>query len=235
MTAGLGTVINVAAIAGGTALGLLVGKRLPERLRVTILQGVGLLVVAIGLGSVLESHNVVFPLIAVVAGTVVGELLRIEDRLEGIGRRLRDRFERERADGEEPSTFVEAFVAASLLFCVGPLAILGSIEDGLSGEIGLLSVKSALDGLVSLIFAATLGWGVVFSTVPVAIYQGVLTLAATGAESVLTERMITELSATGGVMIMAIGVRLLDLKLVRVGSMLPGLVLAPVLVSLFAR
>ena len=243
---GLGTVINVIAIVVGTVTGLLIGPRLPDRMRETILHAVGLVVVAIGLSQVVASDNIVFPLVAVVAGTIVGELLRIEDRLESIGVRLRKRFERARAEGvgvggpppehgEEPSTFVEGFVTASLLFCVGPLAILGSIQDGLTGELELLVVKSALDGLVSVIFAATLGWGVAFSVLPVLVYQGALTVLAGGADSVLDDRMILEMTAAGGVMIMGIGLRLLEIKQVRVGSMLPALVIAPVLVSLFAR
>jgi uncharacterized protein len=231
---GAGTIINVATIVAGTVIGLIVGKRLPDRLRVTILQGVGLIVIALGLGQVITTDNIVFPLVAIVGGTVVGELLRVEERLEAIGERLRRRFERDRERGA-PSTFVEGFVAASLLFVVGPMAILGSIQDGLNGDIGLLAVKSSLDGLVSVVFAATLGWGVGFSALPVLVYQGAMTLLAGTADSVLSERMILEMSATGGVMIMGIGLRLLDLAVVRVGSMLPGLLLAPLLVSLFAR
>jgi uncharacterized protein len=276
---GLGTVINVIAIVAGTVAGLLVGPRLPDRMRETILHAVGLVVVAIGLSQVIASDNIVFPLVAVVMGTILGELLRIEDRLESIGVRLRKRFERAPGEGggvggpppthregvggppptyregvggpppthregvggppptdrEEPSTFVEGFVAASLLFCVGPLAILGAIQDGLTGELELLVVKSALDGLVSVIFAATLGWGVGFSVLPVLIYQGAITLLAGGADSVLDDRMVLEMTAAGGVMIMGIGLRLLEIRQVRVGSMLPALVIAPVLVSLFAR
>ena len=233
---GLGTLINVGTIVAGTASGLLAGRRIPERMRVTVLQGVGLIVVALGLGEVIASDNIVFPLVAVVAGTVVGELLRIEDRLEAVGERLRRKVERPRPfERERASTFVDGFVSASLLFCVGPLAILGSIEDGLRGDIDLLVVKSALDGLVAVIFAATMGWGVGFSAVAVLVYQGALTLLAGTADSLLTERMVLEMSATGGVMIMAIGVRLLEVLKIRVGSMLPGLLIAPLLVSLFAR
>ena len=231
---GLGTVINVATIVAGTGAGLLVGRRIPERIRVTVLQGVGLITLALGLGQVVRTDNIVFPLVSVVAGTVIGELLRLEDRLESLGDRLRRRFERKAAHDGEPSTFVEGFVASSLLFCVGPLAILGSIQDGLEGDVGLLAVKSSLDGLVSVVFAATLGWGVGFSVLPVVVYQGALTLAAGTADTILTNRMILEMTATGGVMIMGIALRLLELKPVRVGSMLPGLVLAPLLVSGFA-
>jgi hypothetical protein len=244
---GLGTAINAATIVAGTGAGLLVGGRIPERARTTVLQSVGLITLALGVSQAIRSDNIVFPLVAIVIGGLVGEALRIEDRLESLGDRIRRRVERdvdpefEGADvgtevGPIPkNTFVEGFVAASLLFCVGPLAILGSIADGLEGDVGLLVVKSALDGLVSVIFAATLGWGVGFSVLPVVVYQGLLTLLAGSADAVLTDRMILEGTATGGIMVMGIALRLLDVKQVRVGSLLPGLVLAPALVAVFAR
>ncbi len=240
---GLGTAINVATIVAGTGVGLAVGGRLPERAKTTVLQSVGLIVLALGVGQAIRTDNIVFPLVAIVAGGLLGEALRIEDRLESLGERIRRRVERRSKSAlhladdapEAPNTFVEGFVAASLLFCVGPLAILGSIQDGLEGDVGLLVVKSALDGLVSVIFAATLGWGVGFSIVPVLVYQGLLTLAAGSADAILSERMVLEGTATGGIMVMGIAMRLLDLKSIRVGSLLPALVLAPVLVALFAR
>ncbi|MGH9223482.1 MAG: DUF554 domain-containing protein [Acidimicrobiales bacterium] len=232
---GIGTVVNVLTVLAGTAIGLLAGTRLPERLRTTVLSGVGLMTIVIGVQSATDSHNIVFPLVALVAGAVIGELLQIEERLEGLGGRIRRRFES--SETEKRSTFTEGFVAASLLFCVGPLTIVGSIRDGLGGpdHAQLLFVKSALDGLVAVIFASTLGWGVGFSVLTIAVVQGGLTLGAGAADRFLTERMIDEMTATGGVMILGIGVRLLDLKKVRVGSFLPALVLAPVLVALFAR
>ncbi|MDQ3978119.1 MAG: DUF554 domain-containing protein [Actinomycetota bacterium] len=242
---GIGTVVNVLTVLFGTALGLTVGSRLPERLRSTVLSGVGLLTLVIGMQEAFETHNVVFPLVALIAGGAVGELLGIEERLERLGERLRRRFERgpalepalEHVDEALASGFVEGFVAASLLFCVGPLTILGSIQDGLGGpdHAQLLFVKSALDGLVSIVFAATLGWGVGFSALTIVAVQGSLTLAASAADAVLTVRMIDEMTATGGVMILGIGLRLLELRRVRVASFLPALVLAPVLVGLFAR
>lgn len=261
---GLGTAINAATIVAGTGAGLLVGGRIPERARTTVLQSVGLITLALGVGQAIRTDNIVFPLVAIVIGGLLGEALRIEDRLESLGDRIRRRVERDVGpvdpdaegtpagfprDGQsvsdrpslessaepEKNTFVEGFVAASLLFCVGPLAILGSISDGLEGDVGLLVVKSALDGLVSVIFAATLGWGVGFSVLPVVLYQGLLTLLAGTADSVLSDRMILEGTATGGIMVMGIALRLLDLKQVRVGSLLPGLVLAPALVAVFAR
>jgi uncharacterized membrane protein YqgA involved in biofilm formation len=232
---GIGTVVNILTVLVGTALGLLAGTRLPERLRTTVLSGVGLMTIVIGVQSATDSHNVVFPLVALIAGGIIGELAQLEERLEGVGDRIRRRFE-SRNEGK-PSTFTEGFVAASLLFCVGPLTILGSIQDGLGGpdHAQLLFVKSALDGLVAVIFASTLGWGVGFSVLTIAVVQGGLTLGAGAADRFLTERMIDEMTATGGVMILGIGVRLLELKKVRVGSFLPALVVAPVLVALFAR
>ena len=201
-----------------------------------MLQGVGLVVIADGVGEATKSHNVVFPLVAIVVGGLIGELLRLEERLESLGERIRRRVERDvdPASGQK-TTFVEGFVAASLIYCVGPLAILGSIQDGLRGDISLLVVKSSLDGLVSIVFAATLGWGVGFSAIAVAAYQGVLTLLAGGAQSVLSDRMVLEMTATGGIMVMGIGVRLLEIRAVRVGSLLPALAVAPALVALFAR
>lgn len=260
--AGLGTAINVGTIVAGTAIGLVAGGRIPERTRTTVLQAVGLVVVALGVGEAVKTHNLVFPLVAIVAGAVIGEAIRLEDRLESLGERIRRRVEGGRIDtpaGDDAevevdveveggagaidagrtrrgtTSFVEGFVAASLLFCVGPLAILGSIRDGLTGDVQVLAVKAALDGLVSVIFAATLGWGVGFAAIPVLVYQGVLTIAAGAADRVLDQRMIIEMTATGGIMVMGIGLRLLELRQVRVGSLLPALLIAPALVALFAR
>jgi uncharacterized protein len=226
---GLGTIVNVATVLAGTVIGLVAGRFVPERVRVTVLDALGLLTILIGVSNGLESHNFVFPVVALLLGGIVGELLRIEDRLAGIGERLRARVK-----GDEHS-FVEGFVAASLLFCVGPLTVLGSISDGLGEGSQELIVKAALDGMVAVVFASTLGIGVGFSALTVLVVQGLLTLGAGWADAVLTERMIDEMSATGGIMLMGIGVRLLELKAVRVASLLPGLVVAPVLVSLFAR
>jgi uncharacterized membrane protein YqgA involved in biofilm formation len=234
---GLGTLVNVITVVAGTAIGLLGGHRIPERMRVTALQAAGLIVVVLGLGDALKSRNIVFPLVALVLGAIVGEAVRVEERLESIGERLRPRaMAVTRAAGAaDKASFVEGFVAASLLFCVGPLTILGSISDGLGHGAQELIVKAALDGLVAVVFASTLGIGVGFSALTILVVQGGLTLAAGWADNVLTERMITELTATGGVILVGIGLRLLDIKRIRVGSYLPALVLAPVLVSLFAR
>jgi uncharacterized membrane protein YqgA involved in biofilm formation len=234
---GIGTIVNVVTILAGTAAGVMVGARLPERLRTTVLQAVGLVTVVIGVQEALGTRNVVFPLVALILGAVIGEALRIEERLEGVGRAVRARFVGEEHDSTGSSRFVEGFVAASLLFCVGPLTILGSIRDGLGGpgHAQILLVKAALDGVVSIAFASTLGWGVACSALTVVVVQGTLTLAAGAADRLLTARMVVEMTATGGILVIAIGLRLLDVKKVAVASLLPALVLAPLGVALFAR
>ncbi|HEX3621481.1 MAG TPA: DUF554 domain-containing protein [Acidimicrobiales bacterium] len=244
---GIGTIVNVLTILAGTATGVALGGRLTERLRSTVLQAVGLVTVVIGVQEALGTRNVVFPLVALVLGAGIGEAARIEDRLEAVGGAVRAWFRRgaaaddiqDRHDRHDrhDRRFAEGFVAASLLFCVGPLTILGSIRDGLGGpdHAQLLLVKAALDGVVSVAFAATLGWGVAASVLTVVVVQGGLTLAAGAADRVLTDRMVTELTATGGILVVGIGLRLLDVKKVPVASLLPALVLAPLGVALFAR
>ncbi|HEX3539559.1 MAG TPA: DUF554 domain-containing protein [Acidimicrobiales bacterium] len=227
---GLGTVVNVAAILAGSAIGLLVGHRFPDRVRETAFQGVGLIVLILGVQQALETRNFAFPLAAVVVGGVVGELLAIEGRLEALGERLRRRLSHDAGAG-----FVDGFVSATLIFCVGPLSILGSISDGLGNGAQLLFIKAALDGTVAVVLASTLGIGVALSAASVLIVQGALTLAAGGLHALLSGRMIVETTATGGILIVAIGLRLLEIKRLRVGNFLPALVIAPVAVALFAR
>lgn len=225
--------MNVATVVSGTFIGLLAGARLPERLRTTTLQGVGLAVIALGILNATETRNLTFPLAAVVVGGVVGELARIEDGLERLAGSLRRRLGV--SEGPEGHGFVEGFVSASLIFCVGPLTILGSLSDGLGQGIEQLVVKSALDGTVAVVLASTLGIGVGLSALSVLVVQGGITLAAAQLADVLDTRMIDELTATGGIIMLGIAVRLLDLKAVRLASFLPALVLAPIFVALFAR
>jgi uncharacterized protein len=252
---GIGTVVNVATVVAGTGVGVLLHGRLPERVRTTVLDGIGILVVALGVSSFLETRNAVFPVIAIVAGGILGELAGIEDRLEAIGERLRRRVEGDadppvrsyvERDADEVEvdhvvepvdgrSFVDGFVVASLTFSVGAMMVVGSLQDGISGDSELLIVKSVLDGLVSVVFAAVFGWGVGFSALSIAVVQGSFTvLGVAVGESLLDARMVAELEATGGIMIAGIGLRLLELREVKVGSYLPALVVAPVLVALFA-
>lgn len=255
---GLGTLVNVITVLVGTGVGVGLRGRIPDRVRTTVLDGLGLIVLGVGVASFLETRNAVFPVVAIVLGGVIGELAGIEERLESLGERLRRLVEGPGAaravasyverDPDEVTvdqapvggassdrSFVDGFVVASLTFCVGALMIVGSVQEGISGDSELLIVKAALDGLVAVVFAAVYGWGVGFSALSVGVLQGSFTLlGATAGASLLDDRMVAELEATGGVMVLGIGLRLLDIKKVKVGSFLPALLLAPVLVALFA-
>lgn len=226
-----GTLLNVVAVLIGGLLGLGLGNRLPDRVRGTILNGLGLFVIAAGLKMTLESNNNLITLGAVMIGGLLGEWWRVEDRLHSLGAWLENRFARsDSPDGA--ARFIRGFVTASLLFCVGPMTILGSIQDGLTGDFQLLAIKSVLDGFAALAFAAASGVGVIFSIIVILIYQGGLSLLAAQANQLLTTDMITELTAAGGVLVMATGIGpLLDLRKIRVGNYLPALVVAPLIVA----
>ncbi|MDP8987038.1 MAG: DUF554 domain-containing protein [Actinomycetota bacterium] len=232
---GLGTMVNVVTILAGTALGVLAGRRLREQVRATVLAGIGLATLGVGAASFLETGNAAFPVVAVVIGGLLGEAVGIEDGLAGLGERLRRLFARWGRRGEG-SRFVEGFVVATLTFCVGALTIVGSLQDGIRGDSQLLLVKSALDGVAAVVFAAAYGIGVGCAALSVLVIQGLLTvLGAVAGEALLSARMVEELEATGGLLIVGIGLRLLQINDVRVGSLLPALVVAPLLVAVFSR
>ncbi len=227
---GLGTIINTATVLAGGGLGLLIGNRIPDRIRVIIVQVIGLVTIAIGLRDVISTDNMVFPLVGMVLGAIIGELLRIEDRLEQLGEILRRKF----TNNESESKFVTGFVTATLLFCVGPLTILGAIEDASGKTPQLYIIKATLDGFMMIIFSALYGVGAIFSAASVFVMQGSLTLFGTSLDTLLTDRMRLELFSAGGLAVLAIGLNLLEIKRIRLGSLLPGLVLTPLLVWLFA-
>jgi uncharacterized membrane protein YqgA involved in biofilm formation len=227
---GLGTLINTATVLIGGTVGIAMGDKIPERVRIIVVQVIGMLTLGLGLSDLLKTHNMVFPLLGMVIGAVIGEVLRIEDRLEGIGEVIRKRF----AKRQEPGPFISGFVTATLLFCIGPLTILGAIQDASGATPQLYIIKGTLDGFMSVIFGAIHGVGVLFSAVSVFLVQGTLTLFGTQLDSLLNDRMRIELFATGGIAVMAIGLNLLDIKKIRLGSLLPGLIVTPLLVQLFA-
>ena len=227
---GLGTLINTATVLIGGMVGIAMGDKIPERVRLIVVQVIGMVTIGLGLSDLLKTHNMVFPLLGMVFGAVIGEVLRIEDRLEGIGEVIRKRF----AKRQDPGPFISGFVTATLLFCIGPLTILGAIQDASGEAPQLYIIKGTLDGFMSVIFGAIHGVGVLFSAVSVFVVQGTLTLFGTQLDSLLNDRMRIELFATGGLAVMAIGLNLLDIKKIRLGSLLPGLIVTPVLVQLFA-
>jgi uncharacterized protein len=228
-----GTFINIATILIGGSLGLLLGARLPERLRHTVVAGLGLFTLAYGFSMFLKTENPLIVLGSLLVGAMLGEWWQIETGLQNLGAWL----ERNVMKGGEESQarFIRGFLVASLVFCVGPMAILGSIQDGLSGDYNLLAVKSVLDGFASLAFASTLGVGVLFSVVPTLLYQGGIALLAAQADAFFTTGMMNEMSAVGGVILLAIAISsLLEIRPIRSGNFLPALIIAPVVTALLA-
>lgn len=230
-----GTLINVGTVLAGTIVGTVLGGRLPERVRETVLHSLGLVTVLVGVSQGLAAFRppltdvtrgaVLVVMASVLVGGVLGELIGIERGLDRLGEALRARF------GRGQARFTEGFVVASLVFCVGPLTIVGSIEEGLTGDYQLLAVKAMLDGFGALAFASALGWGVGFSILVILVYQGGLTLAAGAVAGAFSDAMIAAMSATGGVLILGIALRLLDLRRVRVANLLPAVILAPTVVA----
>jgi uncharacterized membrane protein YqgA involved in biofilm formation len=224
-----GTFINIAAVLVGSILGLILGARIPARLKETIIAGMGIFLAAMGIQMFLETVNPLIVLGALLIGTLLGEWWRIEDGIHRLGEFLEQRLSARKDD--RTSTFVRGFMTASLLFCVGPVAILGSIQDGLTGDYSLLAVKSVLDGFASIAFASTLGIGVAFSSLMLLLYQGTISLMSAQLDAIVTASMMNELTATGGVLLIGIGIsNLLEIKKIRVGNMLPALLVAPVIV-----
>ncbi|MGD2145060.1 MAG: DUF554 domain-containing protein [Anaerolineae bacterium] len=235
-----GTIINVITVLVGGTLGTLLGARLPERMRETIMHGLGLLTIVIGVQLSLETGNILIVLGSLLVGGLVGELLHIERGIDQVGQWI----EKRTGGGDGPTVggsaagaggatrFSHAFLTASLVFCVGPMTILGSIQDGLTGDYTLLAVKSTMDGFAALAFSSTLGPGVIFSALTVLIYQGGLTLGAGWADAVLSDPMVAEMTATGGVLMLALGLGLLQVKRIRAGNLLPAIAVAPLIVAI---
>lgn len=224
-----GTFLNIATVLIGGVIGLIFGARIPDKLKATVIAGMGLFTAAMGLQMFLKTENPLIVLGALLIGTLLGEWWKIEDGLQNLGKVLEQRFSK--ADDDGSNKFVRGFLTASLLFCVGPMTILGSIQDGLTGDYNLLAVKSVLDGFAALAFASTLGVGVMFSTVIILVYQGGISLLAAQLNAIVTVSMMNELTATGGVILLGLAISsLLEIKKIRVGNMLPGLLVAPVIV-----
>ncbi len=230
---GLGTILNAVTVLVGGLTGLALGHRLPERISQSVMHGLGLVTLIVGVDNARETQNIIVVLVSVLLGVLLGEWLDLEAKLEGLGQKLEVRFGagEGQADGSSGSRFVQGFVVSSLVFCVGPLTILGSIDDGLRGDIQKLAIKSTLDGFAAMSFAASLGPGVLFSVVTILVYQGGLTLLADLAQTWLTEPMVGEMTATGGVLLLGIGLVLLEVKRVRVANFLPALLIAPLIVA----
>jgi len=217
----LGTIINVAAIVAGAITGTLLKKGIPPRVNETVFQGLGLAVILIGIQMALQTKNPLIVIGSLALGGLAGAILRIEERLEALGKRIEAYFGTTGDGG-----LARAFVTASLVFCVGAMAVMGAIEDGLTGYPKTLIAKAMLDGVAAVIFASTMGIGVLFSIVPVFLYQGSITLAARAVSAYLSPLVVAELTATGGLLIMAIGLNMLGATRIKVGNLLPAIFVA---------
>jgi len=214
----LGTIVNAAAIVIGAMIGILLKTGIPEKIKNTMMQGIGLSVIVIGLSMALKTENIIITILSLVLGGIIGEVLQIEERLEDLGKWIETKLGR-----GSTGDFTKAFVTASLVYCIGAMAVMGALESGLTGKHDILYAKSTLDGISSVIFASSLGIGVAFSALPVLIYQGLITFAATFVKVFLTDSVINEMTAAGGVLILGIGLNILGITKIKIGNMLPAI------------
>ncbi len=233
----MGTIVNIFAILGGAAIGVLLGNRLPERMSRTLTDAMGLVVLVIGalnlialqdsefVSAVTSAGTLLVVLGALLLGGITGSLLRIEERLEQFGGWLQSKS----SGTGDRRKFIEGFVNSSLLFTIGPMAVLGALQDGLGQGFDILALKSTLDGFTAIAFAAALGWGVAFSAIPVGLWQGLLTVVAIGAGSLMPDSVVASITATGGILLLGTGLRLLQIRMVSVADLLPALIFAPLI------
>ncbi|MBI5668349.1 MAG: DUF554 domain-containing protein [Chloroflexi bacterium] len=243
-----GTILNMITVAIGSTLGLLIGGRLPQKVQESVVTGLGLVTLFVGFSNAGTTGNVIIPLLSIIIGVIIGELLDLAGALERLAGWLQTRFASREGIGAHPGTplpdppleedararFVTGFVTASLVFCIGPLTFVGSIQDGMGLAIGFqqLAIKSVLDGFAGMAFAASFGVGVSFSILTVLVVQGGLALAGSLLGNFMSEPMVNEMTAVGGLMLIGLGLVLLDLKRPRMANFLPALVIAPLLVAL---
>lgn len=240
---GLGTILNVVAIILGAAIGVLIGDRLPEKMSRVLTDAMGLVVLVIGalnlmalwdsefVAAVTSAGTLLVVLGALLVGGITGSLLQIEERLEQFGAWLQKKTSK-KDSAKSKEKFIEGFVNASLLFTIGPMAVLGALSDGLGQGIETLALKSTLDGFTSVAFAAALGWGVAFSALPVGIWQGILTVVAALAGALMPAAVVASITATGGILLLGTGLRVLQIRMVSVASLLPALIAAPLITLL---
>ena len=228
-----GTIINTASIILGGLFGLFLGSRIKDHLKQTVVSGLGLFTLSYAISLFLKTQNALIVLGSLLLGILLGEWWKIEEGLAWLGVKLESKVNRGNGGSEGSSRFIKGFLTSTLLFVIGPMAILGAIQDGLTGDANTLLIKSILDGFTAMAFASTMGVGVVFSAFPVLIYQGSITLLAQQVQQIASDAMMTELTATGGVILAGLAISsILEIKKIRTGSFLPALIIAPILVFL---
>ena len=214
-----GVIVNVVAILIGGTVGLLLKKGLNENVKTVVMQAIGLSTIVIGIAGAIATENILLLILSLVIGGTIGALLKIDSGLERLGQNIERKF------ASENGGFAKGFVLATLIYCVGAMAIVGSIEAGVNGDNTTLYIKSILDGVTAIVFTATLGYGVIFSAIPVLLYQGGIVILGKFIEPYLTDQMINEMSAVGGVIILGIGLSILEIKKIRLGDLLPAIFL----------
>jgi len=215
-----GTLVNAVSVVIGSLIGIFLRGRFPERIKSIVFQGIGLATLFIGFQMALKTGNLIVLFFSMLIGAVIGEFLNIEGRIEGFGNLVKSKF----SSGEDK--FVEGFITAFLIFCMGSMTIVGSIEDGLNGNPNILYAKSMLDGFASISLASVLGVGVLFSAIPLLLYQGGITMLASLSKAFFTEAVVNELSAAGGIILIGLGINLLEIRRIRVANLLPSLVVS---------
>jgi uncharacterized membrane protein YqgA involved in biofilm formation len=223
----LGSIVNAAAIIAGGLAGTVVKKGLSERFSNIIISALGILTVAIGATFAVQSKEIIVVAFSLVLGSVSGEWINIEKRMNDLGDYVQNRLE------SNGGNFSEGFVTASLLFCVGSMAIMGSLQSGLMNDHSILFTKALMDGVISVVFASTMGIGVAASFVPVFVYQGGISLMASVIAPYLSEAVMTEMTATGGILLIGVGINILELKKIKVGNMLPAIFFPILLMLIF--
>lgn len=224
-----GTIVNVIAIFLGCLVGFILKSRFPKKIGKVIIQALGLATLLIGAQMALKTNNILLVIFSLVIGGVIGETIGIEEGLERFGERIELKFK----SNDTSERFVEGFVTASLLYCVGSMAIMGALEEGLSGNADILYTKSLIDGVTSLAFAAAMGIGVLFSVIPVFLYQGGITLLSRLIKDFLSPEVINEMTAVGGILMLGIGFGLLEIKKIKIGNLLPAILVAALLAAVF--
>ena len=224
-----GTIVNVIAILLGCSVGFILKSRFPKKIGKVVIQALGLASLLIGAQMALKTNNILLVIFSLVIGGVIGEIIGIEEGLEKFGERVKLKFK----SNDSSERFVEGFVTASLLYCVGSMAIMGALKEGLSGNPDILYAKSLLDGFTSLAFTAAMGIGVLFSVIPVFLYQGGITLLSRLIKDFLSPEIINEMTAVGGILILGIGFGLLEIRKIKIGNLLPAILVAALLAAIF--
>ncbi|NLO89777.1 MAG: DUF554 domain-containing protein [Clostridia bacterium] len=225
----LGNIVNALSIIVGTLIGRLLGKGFSENIKTTVLQGLGVGVLLVGLTMALETNKIIIVLLSILLGALVGEIIGIEEFLDRLGRSLEEKL----SAGGRGGDFAKGFVTGSLIYCVGAMAVMGALESGLSGNHSILFAKSLLDGVMSIVLGSTLGIGVAFSALTVIAYQGSITLLAQWISRFMSQEVVAEMNAVGGLLIVGIALKILEIKEIKVGNLLPGILAAFILGVIF--